>query len=464
MKQVSNKKVLFAIMLLLLAVLASGCYTEPEITTGGNSGFNGAGVFPTIKASAPPVTNAPTKGPLTPTPNIGGGVTIVTPTPGTGGPIISFPSNNPSNQPIVSFKPTTPSPTPTSSVLKEGAKGDAVREMQKKLIHLGYLKGSADGDFGKATKDAVIAFQKANRITADGVVGLRTLEKLAVSKVTAKPTPSPTPKISQNTFLKVGSQNDEVKKLQGRLIDLGYLSGLATGKFDRATESAVIAFQDRNMSYSDGIAGPETLKKVYSSSARSASTSSGVIGIVLKEGLKGSTAVKTMQRRLKELGYYKGSIDGDFGGGTVDAVRAFQKRHGLHTDGKAGPTTLSAMFDENAKKANQTITPKPTHTPRPDETKKPSYTNPPQYVNVTVPPAGSDYITLRLGHSGTLVKRVQTALRAQGYFDGSSDGKYGKGTAEAVRAFQKSKGLRQDGVAGPATQRVLFEGDFPKES
>ena len=41
------------------------------------------------------------------------------------------------------------------------------------------------------------------------------------------------------------------------------------------------------------------------------------------------------------------------------------------------------------------------------------------------------------------------------------DGKYGIGTEEAVKRFQADHGLSQDGDAGGATQRVLFEGDFP---
>ena len=44
------------------------------------------------------------------------------------------------------------------------------------------------------------------------------------------------------------------------------------------------------------------------------------------------------------------------------------------------------------------------------------------------------------------------------------DGYYGEDTVEAVKRFQRDKGLIQDGKAGPATQRYLYEGDFPNES
>ncbi|MCL1795377.1 MAG: peptidoglycan-binding protein [Clostridia bacterium] len=62
--------------------------------------------------------------------------------------------------------------------LREGMKSTAVTTMQKKLIELGYLKTEATGLFGSATKTAVIAFQKANKLTADGVAGVQTLSLL----------------------------------------------------------------------------------------------------------------------------------------------------------------------------------------------------------------------------------------------------------------------------------------------
>lgn len=69
--------------------------------------------------------------------------------------------------------------------LKQGASGSEVKEVQKKLIDKGYLSGSADGIFGSKTKNAVIAFQKANGLTADGIVGSQTLKALGVSSETS---------------------------------------------------------------------------------------------------------------------------------------------------------------------------------------------------------------------------------------------------------------------------------------
>lgn len=68
-----------------------------------------------------------------------------------------------------------------AAVLKQGSRGDSVKTVQQKLIRWGYLKGSADGIFGAKTKAAVIAFQKKNGLTADGIIGTRTAQALGIS-------------------------------------------------------------------------------------------------------------------------------------------------------------------------------------------------------------------------------------------------------------------------------------------
>ena len=65
-------------------------------------------------------------------------------------------------------------------------------------------------------------------------------------------------------------------------------------------------------------------------------------GAVLKNGSRG-TDVKNVQTRLKNWGYYKGSVDGIYGSQTVSAVKLFQKRNGLVVDGIVGAKTASAI-------------------------------------------------------------------------------------------------------------------------
>ncbi len=68
-----------------------------------------------------------------------------------------------------------------TAVLRQGSKGGEVREVQRRLKLWGYYKGSVDGVFGAGTRSAVIAFQKKNGLTADGVVGKATYKALGMT-------------------------------------------------------------------------------------------------------------------------------------------------------------------------------------------------------------------------------------------------------------------------------------------
>lgn len=61
---------------------------------------------------------------------------------------------------------------------RQGAKGEITRLLQEKLNSLGYNCGKVDGVFGGKTKSAVINFQKAYKLEADGIVGSKTWKKL----------------------------------------------------------------------------------------------------------------------------------------------------------------------------------------------------------------------------------------------------------------------------------------------
>lgn len=374
-----------------------------------------------------------------------------------------------------------PSGTPTdaaSGVLKRGMQGDAVKNVQAALKRLGYFEGKTDGDFGEYTENAIKEFQRVNGLTADGIVGQATLNKLSSSsaktappKVTATPTVrvTATPKV-ENVYLSRGDSGTNVTKMQNRLLELGYIEGSASGKVCAITEEAIIAFQQRNGLDDDGVAGPGTLKKLYSSSARKASKAVGVIGMSLKKGSEGD-AVRLLQNKLKQYGFLKGSVDGDFGQATEDAVEAFQRANGLYADGKAGAATLEKLFSGSVVSSSQSKvtdkptskpTNKPTNKPTAKATKKPTPT-PNAYIRVTARPDG-EYFTLEKGMMGEPVKKLQRALRDLGYYEGKCDGYYGDDTVAAVKRFQRDKGLSQDGKAGRATQRYLYEGDYPDKA
>lgn len=66
-----------------------------------------------------------------------------------------------------------------------------------------------------------------------------------------------------------------------------------------------------------------------------------------------------------------------------------------------------------------------------------------------------DAASYKKGSTGGMVSKIQTTLKNQGFYKGTVDGVFGSGTETAVKAFQKSKGLTQDGKVGPATLKAM---------
>ena len=357
----------------------------------------------------------------------------------------------------------TPKPTATPfTSFKHGDTGAEIKRMQTRLKELGYLNGKADGDFGDATEAAVRYFQQRNNLTVDGKAGQKTLDKLYSSSAkaakatptpTAKPTKTPkvtaTPKAeSLDYYLENGASGTKVRTLQNRLIELGWLSGQADGKYGNATEYAVKAFQKRYSSlWDDGVAGPDTLKQLYGAGAATAKTPAASLGQTLSSGDEGA-AVKALQNRLKELGFYKKTIDGEYGSTTKAAVTAFQAANGLSETGKANETTLNKLYSASAKDADY-LTDEENAKNEEDEEETGNQTDSDK-VEV------NGYTTLQWGDTGTAVKKLQEALKNRGYYSGKIDSTFGSGVYAAVKAFQKQYGLKADGIAGPATQNLLF--------
>ena len=131
-----------------------------------------------------------------------------------------------------------------------------------------------------------------------------------------------------------------------------------------------------------------------------------------------------LQQKLRAKGFNV-SVDGDFGPNTAAAVRAFQQSRHLGVDGVVGPATWGAL------NASAPAAPAPS--------------------------GGGATPTLRQGSRGAAVSSLQNRLRAHGY-NVSVDGDFGPATANAVRSFQRAKGLGVDGVVGPATWSALNGG------
>lgn len=172
-----------------------------------------------------------------------------------------------------------------ASTLREGSRSDAVRILQENLALLDYYEGNVTSSYGRLTKEAVRRFQRDNDLSADGVAGPRTFERLnaLLTDGSGKETPIVTPPASQTSAgtdaktplqsvptlntewtLRRSSRSGYVTRLQKALIALGYYTGSADGYFGSGTEDAVRAYQQARELQVDGVAGRATLRKINS--------------------------------------------------------------------------------------------------------------------------------------------------------------------------------------------------------
>lgn len=158
-----------------------------------------------------------------------------------------------------SYYAPTAAVVPDMPMLYRGCTGDAVKTLQDKLNTLGYNSGNVDGIFGAKTYAAVTAFQKANSLGVDGIVGKLTWGKLyGVSPAM----PVETTTVVGRPMVSYGSRGDAVRKLQELLNALGYDCGSVDGIFGSKTKAAVLAFQKANGLGMDGIVGLLTWAKL----------------------------------------------------------------------------------------------------------------------------------------------------------------------------------------------------------
>ena len=246
-------------------------------------------------------------------------------------------------------------------VLRMGSTGSDVSDLQARLMELGYYSGSIDGKYAADTVAAVTEFQNRHGLTADGIAGRQTQDTLYSGAALPKYVTVESAQTQESyLLLKRGTVGLEVRKLQGRLAELGYYAGGVDGIYSDATEDAVKAFQRSNGLSGDGQAGAQTQAKLYSSSARYANnpvaTANPEQTRSLSLGMTGND-VYALQQRLIELRYLTGVADGVFGMETQQAVMDFQKNNGIKADGTAGTATLKKL--SGSCKAATRVTPSP---------------------------------------------------------------------------------------------------------
>ena len=224
------------------------------------------------------------------------------------------------------------------------------------------------------------------------------------------------------------------------------------GVFGSRMAATVRAFQKQFNLTADGMVGRQTWYKIsyiyvsvkdLAELTSEGEVSSGTLsdgtwgGTVLRTGSTGS-AVEQLQFWLNTLAQYESSIpsltvDGVYGTGTANAVRAFQRKYGLTVDGVVGRATWTEVYDQFRSIQSDNGTPN-------------------AYPGTA----------LREGSSGQNVRLVQFWLKiARTVYSSLSnvtvDGRFGSATAAAVRRFQTYFGLTSDGVVGRTTWNKLYE-------
>lgn len=208
-------------------------------------------------------------------------------------------------------------------------------------------------------------------------------------------------------YLRIGVRHEIVKKLQQRLMDLGFMDNdEPTDYFGEVTQQSVKHFQRQNELPMDGIVGETTWNALMADDAKYYAVSKGTQG----------DDIERIQQRLYELGYLASAdqVTGNFGDSTEAAVLKLQEVNGLNQDGKVGQKTYNLMYSDEIK------------------------------PNL-----------LSYGEKSEVVLACQQRLKELGYLTTTPDGAYGQDTVIAVKQFQARNDQVVDGYLGPSTRMVL---------
>lgn len=140
--------------------------------------------------------------------------------------------------------------------IRQGDRGPAVEDVQRRLLSLGYDLGPTgiDGVFLGATLSAVRSFQSARALAEDGIVGPETWAALVDATFTLG---------DRLLYLRLPYfHGRDVRIIQGALNALGFACGRPDGIFGPYTEQAVREFQRNTGQPADGIVGTETVRAV----------------------------------------------------------------------------------------------------------------------------------------------------------------------------------------------------------
>ncbi|MDQ0255798.1 cell wall-associated NlpC family hydrolase [Evansella vedderi] len=177
--------------------------------------------------------------------------------------------------------------------------------------------------------------------------------------------------------------------------------------------------------------------------------------------------VETIQRLLKEIGYFIHDVDGVYNTKTKNAVRLYQKDHGLMIDGIVGNETITHLVG-----TKQVVTSDITFAQYdqgsnvffPDENSETTvFTNQNSTDGIQKKDNDiDDRSYYKYGDVHEEIIELQELLNKAGYFEGVFDGIYGSSTQQAVRMLQREQNLTVDGLAGNQVFTFLRSNDLKK--
>lgn len=317
-------------------------------------------------------------------------------------------------------------------VLQRGDVGSSVYALQQRLKNLGYPIGELTGVFDNETANAIMLFYEAYGLTASDVANVALQKELYSDSARSYGNGGGD---SGNALYVMPEES--IEQIQRRLIDLGYLSGEASGAMDRATEIAARLFEEACGQLSSGSLSANLLDMLQSRSAPDFDSFAGQYANLI-EGSSGED-VERLQARLVELGFATGTPNGDYGSATTASIQLFQRANGLEETGVASTYTQAVLYASFALNIDgeTAISAAPAATAAPETT------------------AGEALAPLAAGSSGAGVLRLQNRLTDLGYAS-SVTGEYDEITERAISAFQSALGCPSDGAASVGLQAFLY--------
>ena len=291
--------------------------------------------------------------------------------------------------------------------------------LEEQLNRLGFL-AEVDGIYDADTGLALESLQRANALDITGQPDEATLQKLRNGDVVSRQgyLQRFIEDYKAMTPMKNGDFNGQVQVMQHKLIDYGYYAGEADGVFSDATQAAVERFQRVNGLPVTGVADGTTMMRLM---ADAPVTWQGYLSEMSTAPGDTGLNVYALQRRLTEMGYYKGDCTGNYSDLTVQAVTQFQLDSGMEGTGNADAATWAALYSDSA-----------------------------------VTRRRAD--VLRQGDSGERVEQVRKRLSVMGYLGAGAGETYDYAVETAVRLFQMANSLPVTGNVDAQTLASLQSG------